>query len=97
MALKGIPYWGESTFADMREIADDWQSDIIKPFDFTLFKADGCKKDTDLYSIFYNLAFLGYIFLIPVSKDEVFYSWCTDIRFNYRYYSYEEYECLTRM
>lgn len=83
--INGIPYWGNETFNEMRELAK-----IVEVPEKVLPEADS------LYTLFLLLAKKNYILRIS-EGDKFFYSYVRDICFNYRdriifipYWSYKE-------
>lgn len=88
--MHGIPYWGETTFEDMRKL-ENTPAFASVPEDL-----QGC---TDLFSLFHTLAKNGYLL-----KIGDFYTWCQDIKFNYRdkvifapYYTYSTFPIDTKL
>lgn len=86
--LKGIPYWGETTFEDMRELHR------LPVENYTA---------TDWYSLFSMLIAEEYC-LIVETEGTVFLTWCSDVVFDYRdkaifapYYRYDKQSVVTRM
>lgn len=84
--LKGIPYWGESTFEDMRTLARKFEEVQIEDY----------VSASDMFTLFHELGSKNYVFILR-EKDGTFFSWCKDIRFDYRdkvvyipYYTYSE-------
>lgn len=79
--VRGIPYWGTATFADLRSIP------TLPVLSYTA---------NDWYSLFSMLIDDEYCVIIQ-DKGRVFLSWCSDVVFDYRdkaifvpYYSYDK-------
>ena len=81
--LRGIPYWGSSSFKDTREIKNLNNKNITLEEINHLCKCRGINISIrDVYSLFLALAELDFLFVIE--SDKIYLSWCRDICFNYR-------------
>lgn len=92
--MSGIPYWGSSTFSDIRELNKN-SFNILSLSDLSNYANDrGFPFEVeDLHTLFTALAHLDWLFVIPENPTDYskspyqpnyFLSWARDVRFNYR-------------
>jgi len=78
--MKGIIYWGKSTFSDMQYVAEMYNKGIVEKYNV---QDNIVKTEKSIFTTVEHLISGNFVFLIA-SNNKLRYSWCSDIRFNYR-------------
>jgi len=91
--MKGIINLGNETFSDMHFVAEMYNKNIVERYNV---QDNIVKTEKSVFTILEHLISSNFVFLITIN-NKLRYSWCSDIRFNYRdklifipYLDYEE-------